>query len=37
MMRDAETFEPSESRLTRPAFWGRLGERWTSDAEEALV
>ncbi len=37
MMRDAQTFEPGESRLTRPAFWSRLGERWTSDAEETLV
>jgi len=29
--------EPGESRLTRPAFWSRLGERWTSDDEETLV
>lgn len=37
MMRDAQTFEPGESRLTRPAFWSRLGEPWTSDDEETLV
>jgi ferredoxin-NADP reductase len=37
MMRDAQTFEPAESRLTRPAFFSRLGERWTSDVEETLV
>ena len=36
-MRDAQTFEPGDSRLTRPAFWSRLGERWTSDDEETLV
>ncbi|HEY3540001.1 MAG TPA: hybrid-cluster NAD(P)-dependent oxidoreductase [Trinickia sp.] len=37
MMRDAQMLEPGESRLTRPAFWSRLGERWTSDDEETLV
>ncbi|CAN7596051.1 hybrid-cluster NAD(P)-dependent oxidoreductase [Trinickia sp. LjRoot230] len=37
MMRDAQMLEPNESRLTRPAFWSRLGEPWTSDAEETLV
>lgn len=36
-MRDAQTFEPHDGRLTRPAFWGRLGERWTSELEETLV
>jgi ferredoxin-NADP reductase len=37
MMRDAATFEPVESRLTKPQFWGALQARWTSDVEEALV
>ncbi|SDH86482.1 hybrid-cluster NAD(P)-dependent oxidoreductase [Paraburkholderia phenazinium] len=37
MMRDAATFEPVESRLTRPQFWGALPARWTSDVEETLV
>jgi glycine betaine catabolism B len=37
MMRDAQTFEPQASRLTRPAFWSGLGRPWTSDAEETLV
>ncbi|QDQ81533.1 FAD-binding oxidoreductase [Paraburkholderia megapolitana] len=37
MMRDAATFEPVESRLTKPQFWGVLPERWTSDVEETLV
>ncbi|HEX7682513.1 MAG TPA: hybrid-cluster NAD(P)-dependent oxidoreductase [Trinickia sp.] len=37
MMRDAQTFEPQDGRLTRPAFWSALGEPWTSDAEETLV
>jgi ferredoxin-NADP reductase len=36
-MRDAATFEPAESRLTRPAFWSALPQRWTSDIEETLV
>ena len=37
MMRDAATFEPVESRLTQPQFWGALPARWTSDVEETLV
>ncbi|CAB3673320.1 hybrid-cluster NAD(P)-dependent oxidoreductase [Trinickia soli] len=37
MMRDAQTFEPQDGRLTRPAFWSALGARWTSDIEETLV
>lgn len=37
MMRDAQTFEPQASRLTRPAFWSELGRQWTSDEEETLV
>jgi ferredoxin-NADP reductase len=37
MMRDAATFEPVESRLTKPQFWGALPARWTSDVEETLV
>ncbi len=37
MMRDAQTLEPQDGRLTRPAFWSALGASWTSDAEETLV
>ncbi|MEM5312989.1 hybrid-cluster NAD(P)-dependent oxidoreductase [Paraburkholderia sp. JHI869] len=40
MMRDAAQFnplDPSDSRVTRPAFWGALPERWTSEVEETLV
>ncbi|WP_321904313.1 hybrid-cluster NAD(P)-dependent oxidoreductase [Paraburkholderia tropica] len=37
MMRDAAQFDPTDSRVTRPAFWGTLPERWTSDVEETLV
>jgi glycine betaine catabolism B len=37
MMRDAATFDPVESRLTQPQFWGTLPARWTSDVEETLV
>lgn len=37
MMRDAANFEPTDSRVTRPAFWNALPERWTSDVEETLV
>ncbi|MGN6084608.1 FAD-binding oxidoreductase [Trinickia sp.] len=37
MMRDAQTFEPQDARLTRPAFWRALGAPWTSDVEETLV
>ncbi|GLU31887.1 hybrid-cluster NAD(P)-dependent oxidoreductase [Trinickia caryophylli] len=37
MKRDAQPAEPLESRLTRNAFWNRLGERWTSELEETLV
>ncbi|MDN7865650.1 hybrid-cluster NAD(P)-dependent oxidoreductase [Burkholderia multivorans] len=37
MMRDAANFEPTDSRVTRPAFWNALAERWTSDVEETLV
>ncbi|WP_133645336.1 hybrid-cluster NAD(P)-dependent oxidoreductase [Paraburkholderia flava] len=37
MMRDAATFEPVESRLTKPQFWASVPERWTSDVEETLV
>ncbi|NIE62874.1 hybrid-cluster NAD(P)-dependent oxidoreductase [Burkholderia sp. Ax-1719] len=36
MMRDAAQFDPAHSRVTRPAFWGALPEKWTSDAEETL-
>ncbi|HVE06023.1 MAG TPA: hybrid-cluster NAD(P)-dependent oxidoreductase [Paraburkholderia sp.] len=36
MMRDATMFEPSDARLTRPAFWSALPARWTSDIEETL-
>lgn len=34
MMRDAANFEPVDSRVTHPAFWNALPERWTSDVEE---
>ncbi|MGN6233259.1 MAG: FAD-binding oxidoreductase [Trinickia sp.] len=37
MMRDAQTFEPQDARVTRPAFWRALGATWTSDEEETLV
>ncbi|CAN0628491.1 glycine betaine catabolism B [Burkholderia multivorans] len=37
MMRDAANFESTDSRVTRPAFWSALPERWTSDVEETLV
>ncbi|KVE32723.1 hybrid-cluster NAD(P)-dependent oxidoreductase [Burkholderia sp. TSV86] len=37
MMRDTENFEPIDSRVTRPAFWRELPERWSSDVEESLV
>ena len=37
MMRDAATFEPVESRVTKPEFWSGLPARWTSDVEETLV
>ncbi|HVW53396.1 MAG TPA: hybrid-cluster NAD(P)-dependent oxidoreductase [Trinickia sp.] len=37
MMRDAQTLEPHEGRLTRPAFWSALGAPWSSDDEETLV
>ncbi|SIT50358.1 Flavodoxin reductase ferredoxin-NADPH reductase family 1 [Paraburkholderia piptadeniae] len=37
MMRDAADFDPASSRVTRPAFWSALPERWTSDVEETLV
>uniref|UniRef100_UPI003F499E22 FAD-binding oxidoreductase n=1 Tax=Cupriavidus yeoncheonensis TaxID=1462994 RepID=UPI003F499E22 len=37
MMRDAVQFEPADCRVTRPAFWSALPERWTSDVEESLV
>lgn len=36
-MRDAATFEPVDSRVTKPEFWSALPARWTSDAEETLV
>ena len=37
MMRDAQTLEPQDGRLTRPAFWSALGAPWSSDDEETLV
>jgi ferredoxin-NADP reductase len=37
MMRDAQTFEPQDGRVTRPEFWSALGATWTSDEEETLV
>ena len=37
MMRDAAQLELMDSRVTRPAFWAALPERWTSDVEETLV
>jgi ferredoxin-NADP reductase len=37
MMRDAQSLEPQEGRLTRPAFWSALGAPWCSDDEETLV
>lgn len=37
MMRDAQTLEPQEGRLARPAFWRALGAPWSSDDEETLV
>jgi len=37
MMRDAGQFDLMDSRVTRPAFWAALPERWTSDVEETLV
>ncbi|WP_454737553.1 FAD-binding oxidoreductase [Cupriavidus necator] len=37
MMRDAVFTEPADSRVTRPAFWSALPERWTSEVEETLV
>jgi ferredoxin-NADP reductase len=36
MMRDAATFEPVDSRLTRPQFWSATPARWTSELEETL-
>ena len=37
MMRDGATFEPVESRVTKPEFWSALPARWMSDEEETLV
>jgi ferredoxin-NADP reductase len=37
MMRDQATFEPTESRVTRPQFWGTLPMRWDCDTDETLV
>jgi len=37
MMRDAQTLEPHDGRLTRPAFWSALGAPWSSDDEETLI
>jgi ferredoxin-NADP reductase len=37
MMRDAQTFELQDARVTRPAFWRALGATWSSDEEETLV
>ncbi|CAJ0772905.1 hybrid-cluster NAD(P)-dependent oxidoreductase [Ralstonia chuxiongensis] len=37
MMRDAGQLDVMDSRVTQLAFWSALPERWTSDAEEALV
>ncbi|SAL78629.1 oxidoreductase FAD-binding subunit [Caballeronia peredens] len=37
MMRDQATFEPTESRVTRPQFWGALPGRWDCDTDETLV
>nr|WP_087049179.1 hybrid-cluster NAD(P)-dependent oxidoreductase [Caballeronia ptereochthonis] len=36
-MRDQATFEPTESRVTRPQFWGALPVRWDCDTDETLV
>ena len=37
MMRDQATFEPTESRVTQPKFWGTLPVRWDCDTDETLV
>jgi glycine betaine catabolism B len=37
MMRDQATFEPSDSRVTQPKFWGTLPVRWDCDTDETLV
>nr|WP_144063487.1 hybrid-cluster NAD(P)-dependent oxidoreductase [Caballeronia insecticola] len=36
-MRDQATFEPTESRVTRPQFWATLPGRWDCDTDETLV
>ncbi|WP_425306900.1 FAD-binding oxidoreductase [Caballeronia zhejiangensis] len=37
MMRDQATFEPTDSRVTQPKFWGTLPVRWNCDTDETLV
>lgn len=37
MMRDQATFEPTDSRVTQPQFWGALPARWDCDTDETLV
>ncbi|BCQ24797.1 hybrid-cluster NAD(P)-dependent oxidoreductase [Caballeronia sp. NK8] len=37
MMRDQATFEPTQSRVTQPKFWGTLPVRWDCDTDETLV
>jgi glycine betaine catabolism B len=37
MMRDEAKFEPTDSRVTRPQFWGTLPARWDCDTDETLV
>ncbi|MDR5825546.1 hybrid-cluster NAD(P)-dependent oxidoreductase [Caballeronia sp. LZ043] len=36
-MRDQATFEPTDSRVTQPQFWGALPARWDCDTDETLV
>jgi glycine betaine catabolism B len=37
MMRDQAKFEPTDSRVTQPKFWGTLPARWNGDTDETLV
>nr|WP_277187484.1 hybrid-cluster NAD(P)-dependent oxidoreductase [Caballeronia sp. BR00000012568055] len=36
-MRDEAKFEPTDSRVTQPQFWGTLPARWNCDTDETLV
>ncbi|WP_233849398.1 hybrid-cluster NAD(P)-dependent oxidoreductase [Paraburkholderia sp. HD33-4] len=37
MMREHAAFEPTDSRVTQPKFWGTLPMRWNCDTDETLV